>query len=150
MPALAGNSDTELWDNAQELVGLNKDLRAGRDFVRPWPSHMFAIGSSEGSECAGAIDLRVPEAPVWWVDHYQLDGRGSGQTHETFDSWVDEYSRALRHDLEADGIDPDGTPEARKAAEDANARAGCRTLLTLLLIGCAIAGAVVAVALWLT
>src|SRR5712691_8832739 len=85
IPACVGNSDTALWDDAGKLVVLNRKLRAGAPGGIPmWRTHMFALGQIEGDPSVRAIDLRVPEAPVWWVDHCHLDGQGSGQTHATF------------------------------------------------------------------
>lgn len=125
IPACAGNADTELWDDADTLIAYNRELRDGAPGgVEPWPPHMFALGHG-GDGCPMAIDLRQPEAPVWWVDHCHLDGRGSGQAHDSFLEFVERYVEDLRSDFLGDGIDPDGTPEEREAFYAREAREGC-------------------------
>jgi hypothetical protein len=38
----AGNHDSEFWHDADRLIALNKELRAGRFAVKPWPAAFFA------------------------------------------------------------------------------------------------------------
>ncbi len=145
--ACSGNSDTELWDDPAEIVKFNRELRAGAPGgVEPWPVHMFATGHG-GDGCPVAIDLRRPEAPVWWVDHCHLTNKGSGQTHATFTSWVDEYLAGLRQDLEGDGIDPDGTPEALHTIRDADVRHSAWALVLVIVIAALL---IVGIQIWRT
>jgi hypothetical protein len=149
VPALAGNTDTEIWDDADALIEFNEELRRGAlGIVKPWPHHMFAMGHG-GDGSPAAIDLRSAGAAVWWVDRCHLDGVGSGQTHSSFDEWLAGYVADLRHDCEADGIDPDGTPAAREAAMDAYAREGCLGLIYIVVALAAIVVLIAIVAIWL-
>lgn len=125
VPACAGNADTPLWDAADPLIALNQALRTGG---RPWPRHWFALGDGgDGSPCV--IDLDTPGPAVWWMDRCQPDGPGSGRTHDAFDDWLADCVADLRADCEADGIDPDGTPQAHAAAREASARQSMGCLL---------------------
>jgi hypothetical protein len=80
IPAMVGNTDSALWDNAQRLVTLNRELRAGNRFRPAWPPYLFAVGDPHGDELT-AIDTRTPEGPVWWLDHGMVDSKNSGETH---------------------------------------------------------------------
>lgn len=132
--AFVGNVDTDLWDDAEALIRFNKELRTGAPGgVQPWPSHMFALGH-RGDGCPAAIDLREADAPVWWVDRGHLDSSGSGKTHGSFTAWFETYTRDLRDDSLADGVDPEGSPADRGRAEAANARGGCVALIVVVLV----------------
>jgi hypothetical protein len=129
IPSLSANRDTELWDDAEALVRYNRQLRENS---RSWPEHLFVIGRNEGDSALRAIDLRAPEvAPVWWIDHQNPAAAGSGQTHPTFEGWVDQYAGTLRRELAQEGCDPDGSP-AHYATW--SARAGRRERRILLYI----------------
>ncbi len=146
VPACAGNSDTELWDNPRAIVELNRRVHAGETHSKAWPAHLFAVGNVEGAKTA--IDLRIPEAPVWWVAR-TLDAPGTGQTHADFMTWAGGYVKDLAHDLEADGLDPNGSAEQLKKAREAGVRAEGRCLLYFILIAMGIVGVIVAgVKLW--
>jgi hypothetical protein len=134
VPAYVGNAETELWDDADRLVELNRELRDGVVFVHPWPVHMFSMGR-DGSGCASAIDLRNPGCPVWWADRCHLDAVGSGQVAQSLEEWAGQYLADLRADLEADCIDPYGSPEARERSAEKNAGMGCRLVIVLLVVG---------------
>lgn len=137
IPALARNSDSELWDDPSRLVALNQELRAGDRHRKPWPTHLFAVGELDG-ESYVAIDLRSPEAPTWWIDHGYIDAKGSGQTHERFEDWVGAYVDGLRTDLSDDGYDPDGTPqqlETKLKEEVRQSLRSCAFFVAALVIG---------------
>jgi hypothetical protein len=131
IPALAGNADTELWDDPTRLIALNRELRAGDKWRKPWPEHLFAVGEMDG-ESYVAIDLRQSEAPTWWADHGHLDNKGSGQTHARFEEWVSGYIRDLRSDLAGDGHNPDGTPEQLATSVATEARQSFRGYVVFL------------------
>jgi hypothetical protein len=76
LPALIGNTDYELWDDAKSLVKLNRDLRSGSRYRPPFPPHLFAVGDPHGDEII-AIDIRHPDCPVWWLDHGIVDHQAS-------------------------------------------------------------------------
>lgn len=67
--ALAGNSDTYFWDDAEALLELNLALRKPGAFgLESWAPHLFAISASyEDGQARNitAIDLRDEQAPVW-------------------------------------------------------------------------------------
>lgn len=88
VPACAGNHDTELWDNAPELIRLNQELRAGRRFVEPWPADYFALGT-DGGGCTQA--LKLSDGTVFWADRCHLPAEGDRGPVKTFDSWVAKY-----------------------------------------------------------
>ena len=44
IPALSGNSESEFWDSASELIELNKTVRAGLHGLKPWPTWAFRSG----------------------------------------------------------------------------------------------------------
>src|SRR5437879_2628246 len=83
IPREAGNSDTQVWDDNEELIALNQRLRTE---VEGWPSWLFAIGQPAGDPCGYAIDTRRPECPVWWLEKMQLDPC-SGPTQGPFIAW---------------------------------------------------------------
>jgi hypothetical protein len=109
IPALIGNTDYELWDDAGALIYLNRELRAGSRFRPPWPPYLFAVGDPHGDELI-AMDTRHPAAPIWWLDHGMIDNEGSYLSHSRFEDWVEEFYRDVREDLEGDGYDPDLPP----------------------------------------
>src|SRR5258706_10531242 len=75
---LAGNTDYQLWDDAQQIITLNRELRAGSRFRPAWPPHLFAVGDPRGDELI-ALDTRSTDGPVWWLDHGMVDGKASYQ-----------------------------------------------------------------------
>jgi hypothetical protein len=147
VPALAGNTETELWDDAEKLIALNRALRRGRT-AAPWPPHFFSIGRTDGG--LSAIDLRTPDAPVWWMARPE-QGPGAGRSGQGFEPWVRDYVEDWRDDLLMGAIDPDGTPEARRAREARNAaRVDWVRMLTTTAAGFALAYLFVMLKLWLT
>jgi hypothetical protein len=143
IPAYAGNTDTELWDNASGLIELNRELRAGYASVQPWPAHMYAMGRDDGGS-ATAIDLQNASSPVWWADRCHLNGVGSCQVSKSFEEWSTQYLADLRSDLEGNAIDPDGPADARNRAAEESARAGCHLILFV-----AGAAALIVLVVWL-
>lgn len=133
IPALAGNTETELWDDAERLVSLNLELRAGSNIRKAWPAHLFCVGELDG-ESYVAIDVRETNAPVWWVDHGHLDGGGSGRTHDRLADWAGEYIEGLRSDLAGDEYDADGTPDELKARQEREARGANRGCIIALVV----------------
>ena len=134
IPACAGNDDTELWDDPDALIARNQEYRQGAPGgVKPWPVHLFFVGDG-GSGCAHAIDLRSPDAAVWWVDHGHLDLESSGEIEPSFSDWADAYLRDLRDDLEGDGIEPDHTPDDRERVETRNARESVVALVVVIAV----------------
>jgi hypothetical protein len=146
-PAFAGNTDTEIWDDADAVIAFNAELRRGASGgVKPWPHHMFAMGHA-GDGSPSAIDLRSPDAAVWWVEKCHLDGVGTAQSHSSFNEWLTGYVSDLRHDSEV--FDPDGTPAARQAALAADARHGCLGLVYMIVALVVLSALIVIVARWL-
>ena len=144
VPAAAGNSDLGVWDDAERLIQFNLELRQGAPGgVKPWPSHFFALGHA-GDGCPHALDLRDGDA-VWWVDHGHLDNPGSQREADSFAPWADEYFSTLRDEMAGEGVDPDGSPAQRAAAEAKGAR---DTAISCLVAG-ALISAVAILLIWL-
>jgi len=134
IPACAGNDDTELWDDPELLIARNREYRQGAPGgVKPWPAHLFFVGDG-GSGCPHAIDLRSPDAAVWWIDHGHFDLDSSGEIESSFSEWADAYLRDLRDDLEGDGIEPLSTPEDRDRVETRNARESFVALVVVIAV----------------
>lgn len=123
VPACAGNHDTELWDDASELIKLNQELRAGRSFVEPWPAGYFALGTDAGG-CTQALSLS--DGTVLWADRCHLPAEGDRGQVEPFDSWAARYVAGLRADLEGEGVNPDGDPAEARKVQEANEKEGLR------------------------
>jgi hypothetical protein len=138
IPAAAGNADLGVWDDPDELVRYNLELRGGAPGgVKPWPPHFFALGHA-GDGCPRALDLRAGDA-VWWVDHGHLDHPATHREADSFAAWADSYFATLRQEMAGEMVDPDGTPAQRAAAEAKGAREsaiGC--LLLAALVGAAV------------
>jgi hypothetical protein len=104
--ALQGNSDADLWDGAEQLIAMNRELRTRS--TRPWPPHWFFIGDPL-TACANAIDLRHPSAGVSWIDHCDLRSVDPVNARP-FEVWLQEWQSTEREYLQGEGIDPDGDP----------------------------------------
>lgn len=104
--ALKGNSNFDLWDNPDVLIKRNIELRKGDSGFKQWPNKLFFIGDPL-TACGNAIDLSSQDSPVWWVDHCDLDGKGSGEISPSFKNWVETYLTDIRNDLENSDIAPD-------------------------------------------
>lgn len=131
IPALAGNVDSLLWDDAQRLIALNQELRNGDNNRPAWPAHLFAVGDPHGDEII-AIDTRSPAGSVWWLDHGLVNSKSSYQSHTSFSEWVEEFYRNLRTDLEGDGYNAEGSPEDFKTAQDKEAKQNCISCLLVI------------------
>lgn len=146
VPACAGNRDTELWDDARALVARNRALRAGEGGVAPWQRHQFFIGGGAG--WSNAIDLRKAEAPVWLVEANDWRHADTGIDYDTFEEWAAAYVADQCQALVADGVDPDGTPDARAADQTTGRRRMARSpAVVVLLVALAIGFVVMAMTL---
>jgi hypothetical protein len=151
IPAFAGNDTTELWDSADKLIELNRELRCGSSGgMEPWPDRYFSLGRDHGGDCH-ALDLADPEAGVRWADRGHLD---AAEPAPPFADWVATTLEDMRIYLEEHGVDPrTGTPAdlERAEAELANehAKAGCTLLLILIAAGAGAALAALALIAWL-
>lgn len=133
IPAMVGNTNSQLWDDAQRLIAFNRELRAGSRFRPAWPAHLFAIGDPHGDELI-ALDTSTPEGAVWWLDHGLVGSDSSYQSHPRFADWVEEFYRDTRSDLEGDGYDADGVPDALDATQSDNAHQGFLGCLAVILV----------------
>ena len=131
LPAFAGNSDSAFWDDADRLIELNRELRGGAKFVKPWPVHFYALGRDDGG-CSQAIDLR--NGDLWWMDRGHVDAPSSYRHEESLAEWAKTYFDDLAADLTGEGGDPSSTPEERSEVEGHNARASARFSASLLVI----------------
>jgi hypothetical protein len=134
VPAFRGTSEVAVWDDPDRLIAYNRELRAGAPGgVKPWPPRFFALGHA-GDGCPFALDLDVGDA-VWWIDHSHIDNKNSTKEADSFVSWAADYFATLRREMEGEGVNPDGSPADRAAAE---ARSERETA-----VGCLIASVVV-------
>lgn len=134
IPAFAGNSELELWDDPDALIRENMALRTADSHAQQaWPPQYFCVGNSGGS-WVHAIDLEDEQGAVWYVDNFDFQGRGSGIIRESFTDWAIEYIAEVRSDLEIDGLNPDDTPEVRKRIEEQSSRVGCRATVILIFV----------------
>jgi len=101
--AYAGNSDTDLWDDAAGLVELNLRLRSDAG----WRSTLFAVGEQDRSKTA--IDISSPKLQVWWIDG-ALEAPGSGPGDQGFVDWSKELFGQMRSGEYMDGFDPENDP----------------------------------------
>ena len=131
--ACAGNSDTELWDDASALVSRNRALRAGEGGVAPWQRHQYFIGGGAG--WSNAIDLRKPNAPVWLVEADDWQHADTGIDYEAFEEWAAAYVADQRQALVAEGVNPAGTPAERIAAQATGRRRRGRSPAVVILLG---------------
>jgi SMI1/KNR4 family protein SUKH-1 len=141
IPAAAGNTDLEVWDHADRLIELNRELRGGLPGgVAPWPPRFFALGRG-GDGCSYALDLDATDA-VWWVDRGHLDNPVSQREAASFSAWADEYFETLRQEMAGEEVDPDGTPTERARVESKNARSMSVSCLVALVLLAGMAAAV--------
>ncbi|MEM6854335.1 MAG: hypothetical protein AAF593_08000 [Planctomycetota bacterium] len=122
------------WDDANELIALNKRLRNGERYLTPWPKRFFAAGEDSGG-CSDAIDLEDPEYGVFWFDRQNVEVGVDLRSEEKLKDWIVRQIAEAKHDLEADGIDPDTSPEKRLEIQNKNAKSGCISLLMLAVAG---------------
>jgi hypothetical protein len=106
-----------LWDDADALIALNRQLREGRSFAKPWPRRFFALGQDAGG-CSDALDLDDPEFGVFWFDRQHISVGAEERSPEKIEQWLTRQVRELSSDLAGDGIDPTASPEQRKQGEE--------------------------------
>lgn len=93
----AGNSDAQVWDDADGLIALNQRLRSETE---GWPAWLFAIGQAEGDPSGYAIDTRTPDCRVWWLEQMHL-GENSGPMEETFEAWFARWGKETTQEDES-------------------------------------------------
>lgn len=133
IPALAGNTEERLWDDAHALIRLNREMRTGSKWCPPWPEYYYAIGDPHGDELH-ALDLRTPEGAVWELDHGNVDSADSFQSHERFSDWVEEFYQEQLDSLMEDGIAPEASPEELDKARRTNANKSCLGCLAISIV----------------
>ena len=131
LPAYAGNTEMLMWDDADALIALNRELRKGRSFVKPWTSRFFALGQDAGG-CSDALDLEDPEFGVFWFDRQHVQVGESERSPEKIEAWLTRQVRDLSSDLAGDGIDPTISPEKRKEIEQKEYRSSNVAMLLFL------------------
>ena len=142
VPALRGNTEWMFWNDPNELIALNKRMREGERFREAWPPRFFALGE-DGGGCSDAIDLEDPEYGVFWFDRQHINVSNSDRSDEKIDAWVKRQISDSKHDLEADGIDPQGTPEETRAIREENSKGGFIPLLIVAIVGGVIVSAII-------
>lgn len=136
VPALAGNTETGFWDDADALIELNLRLRKREGSRAPWPPRFFALGM-DGGGCSDAVDLDDPAHGVFWFDRQHIADPLTDRSIETLAQWVLRQTRELTSDLMADGHDPNGSPEALKASQHQEASSsfgGCLFFIIIALV----------------
>jgi hypothetical protein len=144
VPAYAGNSEMMLWDDADALIALNRELGEGRSFVKPWPRRFFALGQDAGG-CSDALDLDDPGFGVFWFDRQHIDVGEENRSPEKIEQWLTRQVRELSSDLTGDGIDPMTSPEKRKESE----RKGYRSSNVAMLLFFAVVAIALIVGIWI-
>ncbi|MBA3355930.1 MAG: SMI1/KNR4 family protein [Pyrinomonadaceae bacterium] len=110
IPAMVGNTDSQLSDDAKRLITLNRELRAGSSFRPAWPPHLFAVGDPHGDELI-ALDTRTLDGPVWWLDHGLVGSDSNYQAHPRFADWVEQFYPILDQTLRATAMTPTAFPK---------------------------------------
>lgn len=84
-----GNSDCDIWDDAEAIIARNKELREGANMggTTPWPASYYFIGDPL-TACGNALDLSDPGTPVYWFDHCDINARSSGVVARDFTEWA--------------------------------------------------------------
>ena len=144
VPAYAGNSEMMLWDDANALIALNRELREGRSYVKPWPRRFFALGQDAGG-CSDALDLDDPEYGVFWFDRQHIHVGVEDRSPEKIEQWLTRQVRDLSSDLAGNGIDPTISPERRQESERKEYRS---SNIAMLLFAGVIAAALI-VGIWI-
>ena len=134
IPAYVGNADTMFWDDADSIIELNLLLRTKVQFRDAWSKRFYALGEDDGG-CSDAIDLEDENFGVFWFDRQHIDVKSKQRSDEKIGDWIKRQYDDYTHDLEADGIDPNGTPENRGKIEESNSKGGCLSLILLVVIG---------------
>ena len=123
VPALQGNTEWMFWDDADALIELNMQLREDEKFREAWPARFYATGEDAGG-CSDAIDLEDPEFGVFWFDRQHVVVDDEERSSEKLDAWIARQIEDSTHDLEAEGIDPQQSPEERSIIEAQITRKG--------------------------
>ena len=136
VPALAGNTDSGLSDNADQLIKDNQEMR-GATWWLPleWPEYFYCLGV-DGGGSSHALDLRGPDGPVIWADRCHLDP--DDPTAQPFSKWAAQQVADLRFDLEANGYSPDWTPQELKRAQDRDMSSGCKAVVVFIIVTVAV------------
>jgi hypothetical protein len=92
VPEEMGNTNSPVWDKADALIALNRRLRETKP---EWPNWLFVVGRSEGDPCGWAIDIRSPDAPVWWLEQMEFLPICDAK-HEAFSNWFQSIIADLR------------------------------------------------------
>lgn len=99
--------DYKLIDDAEQLIAVNRYLRAHGFFGQPWPAHFFSFGG-DGFGNEYYLDLRREPPPVCFADH---EGALYTEQWPSLDAWL-----AERVAEEAEWQDEKGRRAARKAS----------------------------------
>ena len=110
---MAGNSETELWDNDKNIIEYNKDLRQGKNTNKPWPVKLFAMGRDQGG-CTNAIDLSDPEYGVFWLDRTVLKNEDNEISGDKIGAWLARTIMELSNDMIMNGEDPNIEPKDKE------------------------------------
>jgi hypothetical protein len=94
IPGEAGNTDSQVWDDADRLIALNQRHRTEID---KWPPWLFVIGQAEGDPCGYAVDTRTPDCPVWWLEQMRRVP-SSGPSGGPFERWFAQWVKDIESD----------------------------------------------------
>lgn len=135
IPALAGNTDSGLSDNADKLMEDNRYVRGKGWSPLQWPNHFYCLGIDSGGS-SHALDLRGPDGPVYWADRCHLDP--DGPTAQPFSEWAAQQVADLRGDLEGNGYNLDWTPQELEKVQSEEARQGCKAVIMFIVVTVAV------------
>lgn len=129
LKSYAGNSDTDLWDDAASIIRLNRDLRDNED----WLHHLYAMGR-DGGGAMHAIDLSGNTNKVVWIDR-DLQAVGTGPLDQSIEVWGKDLINSMTSGEYMDGFDPENdSPETRLKAQESKLKGilGCLGMIIVI------------------
>jgi len=131
---LAGNSETELWDNAEKIIEYNKELRQGKNTNKPWPIKLYAMGRDQGG-CTNAIDLSDHGYGVFWLDRTIIRNEDNEISEDKISAWMAKTIMELSNDMIMNGEDPNVDPKEKDNANGGGHGCVIIALIIIMIVG---------------
>ncbi len=100
----------EFSSDADEIIGLNLEVRQGGFAGTKWPPHYFVLGD-DGAGNYYFSDLKRTRPAVFLADHELTMGRKRLSTSETYETFPDFISFVLRLQSETDAAFEESGPK---------------------------------------